>query len=131
MNPKPNTLFPGLPDYVGPTSGLFSLLHHEGPLVEKTTNVLERIDYILNHKLPNEVFIRLAHIVYLAPNLVPAAAKRAPLDADYEAKRDALDADYKAKRAPLDAEIVAYIKPLIPDFRWNGRRLNFNGANNA
>ena len=30
----PNLLFPGLPDYQGPTSGWFSLLHHVADLVE-------------------------------------------------------------------------------------------------
>ena len=147
---KPNTLFPGLPDYVGSTSGLFSLLHHEGPIVEDSDDVMERIAFIRGNKPTREVDVRLAHIVYLDPELVPACAKLAtlyadyeaklatlcadyeaklaPLDADYEAKLATLYADYEAKLAPLDAEIVAYLKPLIPDFRWDGKRLNFGVA---
>ena len=147
MNPERNTLFPGLPDYVGPTSGLFSWLHHEGPVVEASSDVRGRIRFIRENKPAHEIAVRLAHIVFLDPDLIPVAAKRAvlyadykakraPLDADYEAKCDALYADYKAKSAPLYAaykakrdalyaEIVAYLKPLIPDFRWDGKGLNF------
>ena len=131
-----NTKFPGLPDYQGPTEGYFSLLHHEGPLVEHSHDVMERIRYIDTNKPVSEVAIRKAHIVYLDPAEVPAVLKRKPLyddykaklkplDDDYEVKRKPLYDDYKAKLKPLEDEIVAYIRPLINDWRWNGERLIF------
>lgn len=139
-----NTLFPGRPNYIGPTSGIFGLLHHD-VLCESSHDVMERVRYVKANKPVREVAIRLHNMIYLGA--CPAAAKRAPLDADYEAKRDALYADYKAKRAPLDAdykakraalyadyeakcapldaEILAYIRLHIPDCAWNGAELVF------
>jgi Skp family chaperone for outer membrane proteins len=150
-----NTMFPGRPDYVGPTTGLFGLLHHE-VLCESSHDVMERVAYIKRFKPKNEVAIRVHNLICLQD--CNAAAKRASLDADYEAKRDALDADYEAKRAALyadfeakrvalytdyqakraalyadyqakrdalDAEILVYIKQRIPDCAWDGKTLVF------
>ena len=108
----PNTLFPGRPDYVGPTTGWFALLHHD-TLFEGSHNVNERIAYVRSNKPENEVALRLHNMVYLGA-VADVCAKCAPLDADYQAKcaalytdyqakRDALDADYRAKRDALDA----------------------------
>ena len=63
MNP-PNTLFPGRPNYTGPTSGWFGLLHHD-TLFERSHNVNERIDYVRRHKSPAEIPLRLHNMVYL------------------------------------------------------------------
>ena len=41
----PNTLFPGRPDYTGPTIGWFGLLHHD-TIFEQSHNVNERIEYV-------------------------------------------------------------------------------------
>ena len=123
-----NTLYPGKPDYTGPTSGYFTLLHHEGPLIEWSDNVMERIMYINNYKPASEREIRKAHIIYLDPSIIDGSnyeAKCATLYAHYEAKRTTLYADYEAKRATLYAAIVDYIKPLITDFRWDGNQLVF------
>ena len=119
-----NKLFPGRPDYTGPTKGIFGLLHHEA-LVEDSHDVMERVAYVKREKPKHEVAIRLYNMIYLGG--CNAALLRATLDADYKAKRAPLDADYKAKRAPLDAEILAYIKTHIPDCAWDGKELNFNG----
>ena len=128
-----NTLFPGRFNYTGPTKGWFGFLHHK-QLCEESHDVNERIDYVKCAKPKNEVAIRLHNMIYLGD--CEAAAKRDPLDADYEAKydtldadyeakRDTLDADYEAKRDTLDAEILAYIKSNIPDCAWNGKTLVF------
>jgi hypothetical protein len=117
MSQAINHLFPGLPDYTGPTVGFFSLLHHQGPLVEWSDNVMERIRYIDREKPLRERDIRKAHIVYLDPKKIPAVAKRDSLYADHQAQRDSLYAD-----------IIAHIKPLIADFRWNGKELVFESA---
>ena len=149
----PNELFPGRPDYVGPTKGYFALLHHE-VLFEKSHDVTERVAYVKRDKLKHEVPIRLHNMLYLpfmtdalyadyqaklAPLDADYKAKRAPLyadyeaklatlDADYEAKRATLYADYQAKRATLDAYILAFIRQHIPDCAWNGKELVFPEA---
>ena len=172
-----NVLFPGRPNYVGPTSGWFGLLHHS-ELFETSHDVSERIDYVKANKPKAEVAIRLRNMVYLgaiastcakcaplyadyeaeraplladynakcapldadylakraplladfeatkrAPLLADFEAKRVPLLADYQAKRVSLYADYQAKRAPLLAEVLAYIRSVMPDCTWNGKKL--------
>ena len=139
-----NTLFPGRPNYVGPTKGWFGLLHHE-VLCEESHDVMERVDYVKREKPNHEIAIRLHNMIYLGgceamdkraaldadykakcgALYADYEAKCAPLDADYEAKRDPLDADYKAKCDALYAEILAYIKQHIPDCAWNGKELVF------
>ena len=134
----PNTLFPGRPNYTGPTQGMFGLLHHE-VLFESSHNVAERVAYVKANKPPHEVAVRLHNMIYLgaceAANTQDTLladylakrdaldadywAKRVPLDADYLAKRDALIADYEAKVAPLYAEILGYIRAQIPDCAWD------------
>ena len=110
-----NTLFPGRPDYIGPTSGTFGLLHHE-VLCESSHDVMERVYYIKNNKPKNEVAVRLHNLIYLGG--CEAAT-------DYKAKCAPLDADHRAKCAPLDAEILVYIKSNMPDCAWNGKTLVF------
>ena len=81
MNQILNTLFPGLPDYTGPKNGLFTLLHHEGPLAEWSSNIQGRIDYINKHKPKSEIDIRLRHIVYIPKGAIPELNKaRSELD---------------------------------------------------
>ena len=149
-----NTLFPGRPNYTGPTKGWFGFLHHE-QLCEQSHDVNERIHYVKREKPKNEVAIRLHNMIYLGG--CEATTKRDALYADYkikrvmmdgaymvdrdalyatytagdadyttyEAKHDALYAAYTVKRDALDAEILAYIKSNIPDCAWNGKKLVF------
>lgn len=128
-----NTMFPGRPDYVGPTEGVFGLLHHE-VLWETSHDVRERVAYVKDNKPPHEVAVRLHNMIYLGG--CEGAAKLDPLDADYKAKSDTLYADYKAKCDPLyadykakrdtlDAEILLYIRTHIPDCAWDGKTLVF------
>ena len=141
---KENNLFPGRPNYAGPTSGMFGLLHHE-QLLESSHDVMERVNYVKRAKPKREIAIRLHNMIYLGG--CPAAAKIAALFADYEAKIAALFADYDAKiaalfadyvakiaalvadydakRAALVAEILKYIKTHIPDCAWDGKTLVF------
>ena len=106
-----NTMFPGRPDYVGPTVGWFGLLHHD-QLCEQSHDVMERVAYVKSWKPTHEIAIRLHNMIWLG-------------GCEAEAKITVLDADYEAKRAPLDAEILAYIKTHIPDCAWNGTELVF------
>ena len=107
-----NKLFPGRPNYTGPTTGWFGLLHHD-LLFEESHDVNERIAYVRHEKPAREIDIRLRNMIYLGAL------------SECWAKRDALDAYYRAKRAPLDAEILSYIKSHIPDCAWNGSELVF------
>jgi hypothetical protein len=136
-----NTLFPGRPDYVGPTTGWFALLHHD-TLFEQSHNVNERLDYVRHNKPKNEVALRLHNMVYLG-TIAVVCAKRDALDAGYQALRlhnmvylgtiavvcaelDALDAELDALDAKcdaLDAEILAYVRSVMPDCAWNGTKL--------
>ena len=106
----PNTLFPGRPDYVGPTAGWFALLHHD-TLFERSHNVNERIAYVRRNKSENEVALRLHNMVYLGAV------------ADICVARAAIDADYGAKRAAIDAEVLAYVRSVVPGCAWNGTKL--------
>ena len=133
MTDTPNVLFPGRPNYTGPTSGMFGLLHHDA-LCESSHNVMERVDYVRKNKPWNEIAVRLHNMIYLggcesvtkrALLYADYKTKRALLHADYEARRVPLYADYEAKRVPLDAEILAYIQANIPDCAWNGKELEF------
>ena len=105
-----NTLFPGRPNYTGPTSGWFGLLHHT-ELFEQSHDVNERIAYVRENKPDAEIPVRLHNMVYLA-----AVASTCEMCAQ-------LDADYKAKCAQLDAVILEYIKSVMPDCAWDGHKI--------
>jgi hypothetical protein len=62
---KPNKLFPGRPNYVGPKEGYFAMLHHT-VLFEYGEDVMERAAYIRSHKPKNEVKVRLLNMISLA-----------------------------------------------------------------
>jgi len=122
-----NILFPGRPDYTGPTTGVFFAVHHDR-ICEHSYDIMNRVRYIKKYKAKNEIEIRLHNLMYLGG--CEAAAKRAQLDADYlakcaqldadyDAECEALYADYEAKCAPLDAEILAYVRQHIPDCAWD------------
>ena len=105
ITPVTNDKFPGRPDYVGPTTGWFGLLHHDR-LFEESHDVMERVDHVGREKgrekPKGEIAIRLHNMIYLGAV-----------------------ADTFAKRALLDAEIFAYISTNIPDCAWNGTELVF------
>src|SRR3990167_8136857 len=72
-----NKLYPGLPDYVGPKSGFFTLLHHHGPPIEWSHDVMERVKYIQKDKAAHERPIRLRHIVYVQKKMIPKPVQKA------------------------------------------------------
>ena len=109
-----NELFPGRHKYTGPIKGLFGLLHHD-MLFEESHDVMKRVAYVQSKKPQHEKAIRLHNMIYLGG--CDVAAKRAPLDADYEAKRVPLDADYEAKCAQLHADYEAKCAPLDADYQ--------------
>jgi hypothetical protein len=112
--PQLNTLFPGRPNYTGPTEGWFGLLHHSN-LFEHSHNVMERVAYVIRKKAP-QVEIRLHNMIYLGDLGVDYVVKHAAYYADYGAKRNALMADYKAKCAPLYDEYEVKRAPLWTEY---------------
>ena len=109
----PNLLFPGRPDYAGPTEGFFGLLHHD-TLCEPSRNVLERVAHVRENKSSSEIPVRLHNMIYLGG--CEAAIESVAYQADYEAKHAALYADYAAKHAPLYADYEARRAPLYADY---------------
>ena len=69
---EPNLLFPGRPNYTGPTAGLFGLVHHN-VLFEPSSDILERVKFIPKSKPLNAIETRLWVIVYLDPSGQPWA----------------------------------------------------------
>ena len=68
---EPNTHFPGLPDYIGPTSGVFGCVHHD-TLYEWSSDIMERVEYTKLFKPQSEQETRLRCLVYLDPTELPA-----------------------------------------------------------
>ena len=131
----PNTEWPGLPNYAGPTKGWFTLLHHEGPHFEFSHNVLERIDYIDMRKPEHEREIRLRHIRFVSVDTPQALAEykrvQAPAWAEYKRVQGQALAEYERVRGQAWAALDAEINRIIPDCRWNGRALVFGEEANA
>ena len=124
----PNTLFPGRPDYTGPTTGYFGLLHHDR-LFEWSYNVLNRIDYVRNYKPKDDQAIRLWNMIYLD---IPEVNKaRNDYDTAYNDWYKAHNDHDKARKdwnkawKDLKPLILAYIHKHIPDCPWNGIELVF------
>ena len=132
-----NNLYPGLPDYTGPKSGYFTLLHHEGPLVEWSDDVMERVVYIQREKIAYERPIRLRHIVHVPKEMIPkkvhkAYAKWQKARAEWQkayAKWQKADAKWQKARADwqkADAEkFTAYLHKHVKDCKWNGKEIVF------
>ena len=56
----------------GPHEGLFTFLHHDGPVVEHSDNVMERVHFTLRNKPASEHYDRLRHIYRLPPEIAKA-----------------------------------------------------------
>jgi hypothetical protein len=108
-----NTLFPGRPNYTGPTEGWFGLLHHSN-LYECSHNVMERVAYVIRKKAP-QVEIRLHNMIYLGD----LGTMRDAMDTDYGDKRDALRADYRAKCNALWVDYEDKRDPMRTDYTAN------------
>ena len=115
----------------GPHRGWFTFLHHEGPVLEKSDNVMERVEYIITDKSPTEHYDRLRHIYHVGDAKADDyEAKRKLLYDDYWAKLKLLNDGYWAKLKPLDDGYWAKLKLLdddllriIPRCSWNGKTI--------
>ena len=119
-----NNLHPGKPNYTGPATGYFTLLHHKGPLAEWSSDVSERIRYIKTEKATAEIPVRLRHIVYVPGKMIPKILQKA--DADWQkadADRRKADADWQK----ADAEkLTAYLRKHVKNCAWNGHEIVFS-----
>ncbi len=132
---QPNTLYPGRPNYEGPTEGIFGLVHHD-VLFEASEDIMERVDFIREHKPKDEVKTRLHCLVYLPPerlpiNLVEAGKAYVEAEKAYDGARKAY---IGARKAYIEARKARYeavedlIKELVPDCPWDGKKLDFTKA---
>ena len=91
-------------------SGLFTLLHHEGPILEESTNVVERLEYILTQKPKSERLIRLQNIARLSSDDRAA----------YDAIQQPAWAAYDAIQQPAASQALAKARP---NNTWNGKSI--------
>src|SRR5574341_522625 len=104
-----------------PTKGVFTFLHHSMP-IEKTEDLWERIDCILNEKPPEEHYPRLRHIYFIPTATADKYwAERKSLYDKYEAEKKSLDDKYWAERKSLDDKYEAEKKSL-DDKYWAERK---------
>lgn len=96
-------------------TGFFTLLHHEGPIVEWSDDVEERLAYIKSAKPAHEQAVRLRHIVRVPEERCPALyeawaqyrAVQQPAWAQYRAVEQPAMAQYRAAERPAWAQYEA------------------------
>ena len=108
----------------GPQEGEFTFLHHDGPVVEKSRNVMERVRYILEVKAKQEseaqILARLRHIRFVPEELAsPYRAAMAEASKAYDAAWVEASKAYDAAVAEADKEILA----LIPNCSWDSKTI--------
>ena len=133
-----NKLYPGKPDYTGPTKGMFTLLHHEGPLLEWSDDVMQRLKYINEQKPEHERAIRLRHIVFFPENLWGEKLRKAyaewqkecaewrKADAEWQKAEAEWQKAYAEWQKAYADKILAYLKQHVKDCKWDGSTLVFN-----
>ena len=96
----------------GGVKGLFTLLHHQGPVIEASENVKERLDYIVTEKPQSERLLRLRNIAILTPEVEQAylAIEKPAMEAYKAVQKPALEA-YDAIQKPAWEAYKAIEKP--------------------
>ena len=87
----------------GPHKGWFTLLHHEGPVLEYSHDVIERLNFILSSKPKKQKLVRLINIVHVDE----------PARAEYEKVM-------QSARAECEKVKQSAFKKLNPRTTWNG-----------
>lgn len=125
-----NKLFPGRPNYTGPKSGPFGLLHHS-ELWESSHDVTERVDYVQREKPEHERAIRLHNMIYLGGCSVFKTKAWADWDkarADWDKARvdwDKAWADYNKAGVDLRRAWADLDKTVVD---WDKARANLDKA---
>ena len=103
----------------GPQVGYFTFLHHENP-VEESSNLFERINYILTDKPKDQIYDRLRHIYP-----VPATAWKAYQEAKASAEKAYQEAIASAEKAYQEAIASAEkaVLAIIPNCAWDGKSI--------
>ena len=120
----------------GPHKGWFTLLHHEGPVLEESHDVIERLDFILKEKPEHERLTRLINIVHVPPTACAKYEKvtqsacaeykkvTQPALAEYEKVKQTAWAEYEkvmqSARAECEKVKQSAFKKLNPRTTWNG-----------
>ena len=107
----------------GPHSGMFTFLHHKGPIIGQSENVMERIDFILSDKPSSEILIRLQHIYRLPENFQEAIATA---EKAYQEAIATAEKAYQEAKATAEKAAIA----IIPNCKWNGKTIFGNGPHN-
>ena len=136
MSPEIQAEYDRLKAY--PLVGEYTFLHHEGPIIERTDCLMERVDYIICHKPRSEQLVRLRHIQRIPPDILaeyervtaPAWAEYKRVTAPARAECDRAWAEYKRVKAQAWAEYERVKTPaaspvlaLIPDCQWDGKSI--------
>ena len=77
----------------GPQSGKFTFIHHRGPVIETSANVMERVNFILHEKVPEQIFDRVRHIYYVDPATLPLVYQE--LYQEWQEAYKAMEKDYR------------------------------------
>jgi hypothetical protein len=108
-----------------PQKGHFTCLHHASEMVEESSDLMERVNYILENKPKDEVLVRLKNIHYLSDErYAEYKAIYDPTWKEYEAIRDSSWKAYKAIRDSAGEEYKAIRGPeserykAIRDSSW-------------
>lgn len=121
---KPNTLFPGKPNYVGPQRGWFGHIHH-AKLAEHSSEegINARVKYIRLYKPDDEKGIRLAHLIYLGPYLTRLLNKEVGSDPYTQLYNS------DAEHTELRKKVLAYCRKHIRGYKWDETICNLRKAN--
>ena len=100
-----------------PQQGWFTLLHHKGPVIEESQNLMERVNYILQNKPESERLTRLRNIYYVRPEQV-AEYKRIEQSAwaEYKRIRQSAWAEYKRIRQSALAEFERIEQSALAEY---------------
>ena len=123
----------------GPHAGYFSFIHHKGPVMEHSSDVMERAEFILRDKLESQHYDRLRHIYS-----VPASAEKAYREAVVPAEKAYQEAVAPAGKAYREAVVPAekayreavvpaekIISNLIPNCAWDGSSILTSEVDNG
>lgn len=126
----PNTMFPGRPNYTGPQTGYFAMVHHQQLFEEctPTYRIKTRVDYVKRQKPTNEVKTRLHNLLYLGKSphiraLVKLIEARTLIHTTtsnlgkYELLRP-IDQAIDRTKQHIRGDVIAYIAKHIPDHAW-------------
>ena len=123
-----------------PPRGFFTLIHHDGPVIEWSDDITERRRVIDRNKPEHERATRHRCIQYIPESMIPALyaawaeyqLAKGP-DCDYELATGIAYAEYERvtglayatyKRVLMDRlndqTVISRILALIPDCPWNG-----------